>query len=56
MQCGLVGPGSRACHVLDDSVNYNTILGTGGSGHAIRCNWGVNRAFFKFGGGGGGGG
>jgi hypothetical protein len=55
VQCGLGGPGSRACHVLDESVNYNAILGTGGNGCAIRCNWGVNHAFLKFPGGGGGG-
>jgi hypothetical protein len=35
-------------HVLDDSINYNAILGTGGNSHAIGCNWGVNRAFLKF--------
>ena len=43
-----MGPRSRVCHVLDDSINYNAILGTGGNGRAIGCNWGVNRAFFKF--------
>ncbi len=46
-----MGPGSYVCHVLDDSINYNAILGTGGNGHAIGCNWGVNRALLKFGGG-----
>ena len=45
---GLVGPGSRVCHVLDDSINYNAILDTGGNDHAIGCNWGVNREFLKF--------
>ena len=30
-----MGPGSRVCHVLDDSINYNAILGTGGNVHAI---------------------
>jgi hypothetical protein len=46
-----VGPGSRVCHVLDDSINYNAILGTGGNGRAIGSNWGVNREFLKFRGG-----
>jgi hypothetical protein len=39
---------SRACHVLHYSVNSNTILGSGGNGRAIGCNWGVNRDFLKF--------
>ena len=38
----LVGPGSRACHVIDDSIYFNSILATGGNGYAIGCNWGVN--------------
>ena len=46
-----MGPRSRVCHVLDDSINYNAILGTGGNVHAIGCNWGVNREFLKFRGG-----
>ena len=46
-----MGPRSRVCHVLDDSINYNVILGTGGNGHAIGCNWEVNHAFLKFRGG-----
>ena len=29
-----MGPGSRVCHVLDDFVNYNAILGTRGNGRA----------------------
>ena len=45
---GLVGPGSRVCHVIDDSVYYNLILAIRGNGRAVRCNWGVNRAFLKF--------
>ena len=44
----LVGRGSHACHVIDDSIYYNSILATGGNGRAIRCNWGVNRDFLKF--------
>ena len=44
----LVGPRSHACHVIDNSVYYNSILATGGNGRAIGCNWRVNRAFFKF--------
>ena len=43
-----MGLGSRACHVIDDSVYYNSILATGGNGRAIGCNWGVNREFLKF--------
>jgi hypothetical protein len=31
----LVGPGSRACHVLLNSVNFNSILASGGNGRAI---------------------
>ena len=42
------GSGSRVCHVIDDSIYYNSILATGGNGRAIRCNWGVNRDFLKF--------
>ena len=34
---GLMGPGSRACHVIDDFVYYNSILATGGNGDAIGC-------------------
>ena len=44
----LVGPGSRACHVLHYSVNSNAILGSWGNGRAIGCNWGVNCDFLKF--------
>jgi hypothetical protein len=31
----LVGPGSRACHVLFYSVYFNSILASGGNGRAI---------------------
>ena len=31
----LVGPGSRACHVLLHSVYFNWILASGGYGRAI---------------------
>ena len=31
----LVGPGSHACHVIDDSVYFNSILASGGNGRAI---------------------
>ena len=48
---GLVDPGSYVCHVIDDSVYYNSILATWGNNHAIGCNWGVNHTFFKFRGG-----
>ena len=41
-------PGGPVCHVLHYSVNSNTILGSGGNGRAIGCNWGVNRDFLKF--------
>ena len=34
----LVGSGSRACHVIDDSVYFNLILATGGNGRAIGLN------------------
>jgi hypothetical protein len=37
--------------VLHYSVNSNAILGIGGNGRAIECNWGVNHASWKFGGG-----
>jgi hypothetical protein len=30
-----MGPRSCACHVIDDSVNSNVILGSGGNGRAI---------------------
>ena len=29
---------SRACHMIDDSVNSNAILGSGGNGRAIGLN------------------
>ena len=31
----LVGPGSRACHVLLYSIYFNSILASGGNGRAI---------------------
>ena len=31
----LVGPGSRACHVLLNSVNFNSILALGDNGRTI---------------------
>ncbi len=31
----LVGPRSRACHVIDDSFYFNLILASGGYGRAI---------------------
>ena len=31
----LVGPRSHACHVIDNSIYYNSILATGGNGRAI---------------------
>ena len=31
----LVGPRSHACHVLLNSVNFNSILALGGNGRAI---------------------
>jgi cytochrome P450 len=31
----LVGPGSCACHMIDDSIYFNAILGSGGNGRAI---------------------
>jgi hypothetical protein len=34
----LVGSGSRACHVIDDFVYFNSILATGGNGYAIGLN------------------
>ena len=34
----LVSPESHVCHVIDDSIYYNSILATGGNGRAIRCN------------------
>ena len=34
----LVGPGSHACHVIDDSVYFNSIFATEGNGHAIKLN------------------
>ena len=34
----LVGLGSRACHVIDDFVFFNSILATGGNGCAIGLN------------------
>jgi hypothetical protein len=34
----LVGLGSRACHVIDDSVYFNSILVTGDNSHAIGLN------------------
>jgi hypothetical protein len=34
----LVGPGSRACHVINDSVYFNSILATRGNGRAIGLN------------------
>jgi hypothetical protein len=34
----LVGPGSRVCHVIDDSVYFNSILATGGNCRAIGLN------------------
>ena len=44
-----MGPRSCVCHVLDDSINYNVILGTWDNSRAIGCNWGgVNHAFLKF--------
>ena len=30
-----MGPRSCACHVIEDSVNSNAILGSGGNGRAI---------------------
>ena len=40
---------SCACHVLYYFVNSNAILGSGGNGRAIGCNWGgVNCDFLKF--------
>ena len=42
-----MGLGSRVCHVLDDSVNYNAILGTGNNGWAIECNWGGQSCIFE---------
>jgi hypothetical protein len=44
----LMGPGSRACHMIDNSVYYNSILATWGNRRAIGCNWGVNCYFLKF--------
>ena len=44
----LVGSESRACHVIDDSFYFNSILDTESNGRAIGCNWGVNRDFLKF--------
>jgi hypothetical protein len=34
----LVGLGSHVCHVIDDSVYFNSILVTGGNGRAIGLN------------------
>ena len=34
----LVDLGSRACHVIDDSVYFNSILVIGGNGCAIELN------------------
>ena len=31
----LVSPVSRVCHVIDDSVYFNSILAIGGTGRAI---------------------
>ena len=31
----LVGPGSRACHVLHYSINFYAILGSGDNGRTI---------------------
>jgi hypothetical protein len=42
---------SHARHMSNISVQINPNLETGGNGCAIGCNWGVNRAFWKFGGG-----
>jgi hypothetical protein len=47
----LVGLGSRACHMIDDFVYYNSILAIGDNGRTIGCNWRVNRDFLKFRGG-----
>jgi hypothetical protein len=44
----LVGPGSRACHVLLYSVYFNSILASGGNGRAIGLVYGVNCYFLKF--------
>jgi hypothetical protein len=38
VKSGLVGPGSCVCHVIDDSVYYNSILAIRGNGRAVRCN------------------
>jgi hypothetical protein len=34
----LVDPGSRACHVIDDFVYFNSSLATGDNGRAIVLN------------------
>ena len=47
----LVGSGSHACHVIDNSIYYNSILAIGDNSHAIGCNWEVNCDFLKFWGG-----
>ena len=47
----LVGLGSSACHVIDNSVYFNSILATGDNGRTIGCNWRVNHDFLKFRGG-----
>ena len=44
----LVGPGSRACHVLLYSIYFNSILASGGNGRAIGLVLGVNWYFLKF--------
>ncbi len=33
--------------MLDDSVNYNAILGTGNNSWAIECNWGGQSCIFE---------
>ena len=38
----LVGPGSRACHVLLYSIYFNSILASGGNGRTIGLLEGVN--------------
>ena len=51
MSANLVGCESRACYVFHFSTRFNAILVVEGNGRAIESNWGINRAFQKFGGG-----